>query len=47
MEEIENVCKILRRLLGRPRHKGKNRIKMDLKIGHYNMDWIHFAQDVI
>jgi hypothetical protein len=33
-----------RRLLGRPRHRWEDNIKMDLEVGR-GMDWIELAQD--
>jgi hypothetical protein len=34
------------RPLGRPRHRWKNNIKMDLQgVGCWGMDWIELAQD--
>jgi hypothetical protein len=49
---MRNVYKILirkpkgKRPLGRPRHKWKDNIRMDLtKIGWEGMDWIHLDQD--
>jgi hypothetical protein len=35
-----------RRLLGRPRRRWEDNIKMDLReIGSWDVDWIHWAQD--
>jgi hypothetical protein len=35
-----------KRPLGRPRHRGKDNIKMDLQeVGCRGMDWIELAQD--
>jgi len=35
-----------KRLLGRPRHKWEDNIKMDLKeVGCGGMDWVKLAQD--
>ena len=34
------------RPLGRPRHRGKDNIKVDLQeVGYGGMDWIELAQD--
>jgi hypothetical protein len=36
----------IKRLLGRPRHRGEDNIKMDLQVvGCGSMDWIDLAQD--
>jgi hypothetical protein len=52
MREKRNACKLLgqkperRRLLGRPRRRLVDNIKMDLgEIGWGDMDWIGLAQD--
>jgi hypothetical protein len=52
MGEVRGAYNILvgrsegRRLLGRPRRRWENNIKMDLKeIGFGDVDWIHLAQD--
>jgi hypothetical protein len=35
-----------KRLLGRPRHRWEDNIKMDLQeMGYWGMDWIKLAQD--
>jgi hypothetical protein len=35
-----------KRLMGRPRHRWENNIKMDLQeVGYGGMDWIGLAQD--
>jgi hypothetical protein len=50
--EIRNVCKILiskpevKRLLGRPRRRWEDDIRMDLReIWWEVVDWMHLAQD--
>jgi hypothetical protein len=52
MGEVRGAYNILvegpegRRLLGRPRRRWENNIKMDLReIGFGDVDWIHLAQD--
>jgi hypothetical protein len=52
MGEMRNTYKILvrtpkvQRPTGRPRHRGEDNIRMDLrKIGWEDVDWIHLAQD--
>jgi hypothetical protein len=52
MEEMRSAYKILvrepgkKRLLGRPRSKWENNIRMDLmEIGWEGVDWINLAQD--
>jgi hypothetical protein len=52
MGEGRNVYRVLvgkpegKRLLGRPRHRWEDRIKMDLReIGWGVVEWIHLAQD--
>jgi hypothetical protein len=52
MEEGRGVYRALvgkpegNRPLGRPRHRWKNNIKMDLQeVGCWGMDWIELAQD--
>jgi hypothetical protein len=52
MGEKRNACRILvgkpegKRLLGRPRHRWVDNIKMDLReIGYDDMDWSDLAQD--
>jgi hypothetical protein len=52
MGEMRNAYRILegkpegKRLLGRPRHRWVDNIKMDLReIGWDGMDWIYLAQD--
>jgi hypothetical protein len=31
--------------IGRPRHMWKDNIKMDLKIGYKDVDWIHLTEN--
>jgi hypothetical protein len=52
MEEMRNAYKILvgkperKRILGRPKHRWEDNIRMDLKkTGREGVDWIHLAQD--
>jgi hypothetical protein len=52
MGEVRDAYNILverpegRRPLGRPRRRGEDNIKMDLReIGFEDVDWIHLAQD--
>jgi len=54
MGEMKNAYKILfgkpeeKKPLGRPRHKWKDNIKMDLRvIGYEGVDWIYLAQNMI
>jgi hypothetical protein len=54
MEELRNACKILfgksegKSLLGRPRHRWKGFLKLDLQqIGYEGVKRIHVTQDVI
>jgi hypothetical protein len=52
MGEVRGAYNILvgrpegRTLLGRPRHRWEDNMKMDLmEIGFGDVDWIHWAQD--
>jgi hypothetical protein len=52
LREVRSAYNILvgrsegRRSLGRPRRRGEDNIKMDLReIGFGDVDWIHLAQD--
>jgi hypothetical protein len=51
MGEVRGAYNILvgkpegRRPLGRPRHIWEDNIKMDLREGFGDLDWIHLAQD--
>jgi hypothetical protein len=54
MGEMRNACTFLvgkpeeKKPLGRPRHKWKDNIKMDLRvIGYEGVDWIYLVQNMI